>query len=203
MLNTPPAPWTLHIVDNCLTLLNITHVWTLLNIAHVEHCTSWTLLNIAHIKHCWTLLNIVEHCTCRTLPKHLESPAAQTSPCIQSPRQTPCQKKIFGVIIRQKHCSFFSSFPFLLWVHIIILIFQNKICRIWLPRNQIFQPWQRNKSCLNINDIFQHWCLQYKIFLFSRYMWMSTREKTTHGAGAECCELRANLHPVGRSLAGG
>ena len=122
--------------EGCRTLPQHLEHYTLLNI--VEHC--WTL-NIA--EHCWTL-NIVEHCTCWTLhtlnivqhywtlhtwklPKHLESPAAQTSPCIQSPRQTPRRKvkKNFGVIIQQKDCTFFSSFPFLLWVHIIILFKKN------------------------------------------------------------------------------
>ena len=178
----------LNIVENC------TH-WTLLNIAHVEHCTSWTLLNIAHIKHCWTLLNIVEHCTCRTLPKHLESPAAQTSPCIQSPRHAPRRKKKIGFIIRQKDCSFFSYFPFLFWVLITILMFKKM-------QNMTAQ--KSNISALTKEKIMSEpqWYIP-TLVPGATYMWVSNREKTTHGAGAECRELRASLHPVGRSLAGG
>ena len=195
MLNTPPAPWTLHIVDNCWTLHIIEHCWILHIIEHcwtlntVEHCTCWTLHTLNIVQHCWTLhmSNTPQApwiTRCPNVPMHTKSKTDTSSEV----------KKIFGVIIQQKQCSFFFSFPFLLWVHINNTDISKLNLQNMTAQNQIFQPWQRNKSCLNINDIFRH---------YPPDMWMSNREKTTHGAGAECRELRANLHPVGWSLAGG
>ena len=153
--------YTLLIIVEHYTLLNIVEYCTLLNI--VEHC--WTLNTVEHCT-CWTLhtLNIVQHCWTLHMSNTPQAPWITRCPNVpmhtKSKTDTSSEvKKIFGVIIQQKQCSFFFSFPFLLWVHINNTDISKLNLQNMTAQNQIFQPWQRNKSYLNINDIFHHWSL--------------------------------------------
>ena len=151
--------WTLpQHLEHYTLLINVEHCWTL----HInEHC--WTFFNITDIEHCWKL-NIVENCWTLYMSNTPQAPWITRCPNVpmhtKSKTDTSSEvKKIFGVIIQQKQCSFFFSFPFLLWVHINNTDISKLNLQNMTAQNQIFQPWQRNKSYLNINDIFHHWSL--------------------------------------------